>query len=551
MQARMGVVVMKALHTRNNPHLSVSVIIMMAALLMNFLSSTALADEGKRVALVVGINKYKEFGKDRQLKRAVNDARGVARTLQKIGFQVTEGVDVTTDQFDSKWHDVRTSLTEQDTFVLFFSGHGVEIDGENFLLPSDIPFFEFGRHRKFQRRAISVQQLLSDLRTGDRRQPQVTIIILDACREDPTIPEELRSRSKGVKPKGGLAEIRKTAGIFILYSAAPGTVSFDHLGPNDTDSNSVYTRTLLPLLNQPNLSIRDLAVKVRQRVYALTETEQIPEYMDGLVNDFCLSGCAPDSPKGPRKRSQLDPLIIGKDQRPMVLIPAGEFTMGSGEDDKSAGNDERPAHQVDLDDFYIDQYEVTTSHYENFLQETQYAVPKYWSPQVPKQQGNKPVVGVNWKDATTYCSWAGKRLPTEAEWEKAARRTDQRIYPWGNALPTDKLAKLDRCCNFNDYGALSDVGSYKEGMGPYGTYDMAGNVWEWVADWYDEAYYSKSAGRNPKGPDEGVLRVIRGGGWDSKPAMVRSAFRDRLSPSNRNAVQDGNIGFRCAQSVLQ
>ncbi len=213
----------KGIRTRQNAYLSSPVVIMMAALLVTIgaIPSTTTADEGKRIAFVVGINKYEKLKKN--LERAVNDAREVSRTLRKIGFQVTEGIDVTTSEFDAKWQNVLNSLTKEDTFVLFFSGHGVEVDGENLLLPRDIPYFNYGRHQLFKRQAVSVSELMNDLRTGDRQHPKVTVMILDACRENPTIPPEYRTKSG--KPKGGLAEVKKTGGTFILYAAAPGTVS--------------------------------------------------------------------------------------------------------------------------------------------------------------------------------------------------------------------------------------------------------------------------------------------------------------------------------------
>ncbi|MDF0674087.1 MAG: SUMF1/EgtB/PvdO family nonheme iron enzyme [Nitrospira sp.] len=230
---------------------------------------------------------------------------------------------------------------------------------------------------------------------------------------------------------------------------------------------------------------------------------------------------------------------------PMVLVPSGEFMMGARQDDQMAAKDERMAHTVHLDAFYIDQYEVTTARYARFLQETKRPAPKYWSDQIPQRYGNKPVIGVDWNDATAYCVWAGRRLPTEAEWEKAARGTDQRLYPWGNTEPSQQRANFDHCCDFNIYEVLTDVGSFEGGKSPYDVYDMAGSVWEWVADWYDESYYSKSPESNPTGPSSGEKRVLRGGAWDSTPVYVRSGDRLKLSPTFRH----DNIGFRCAQDA--
>ena len=238
--------------------------------------------------------------------------------------------------------------------------------------------------------------------------------------------------------------------------------------------------------------------------------------------------------------------ITGKDGAPMVMVPAGEFVMGWREDGKTAMRDARPAHPVFLDAYYIEQYEVTTSRYANFLHNTRRPAPDDWSEQVAQKHGNKPVVGVDWNDASAYCAWAGRRLPTEAEWEKAARGTDQREYPWGNEEPTQQRANFDHCCEFKDYGALTDVGSFEKDKSPYGVYDMAGNVSEWTADWFDYAYYRKSPSRNPKGPSSGQERMVRGGSWGNGPVLVRSAYRSRYTPP---AKRLDNIGFRCAQDA--
>ena len=228
----------------------------------------------------------------------------------------------------------------------------------------------------------------------------------------------------------------------------------------------------------------------------------------------------------------------------MVYVPAGEFVMGS----EGVFLDEQPVHTLYLDGFWIDRTEVTNGQYRLCVEEGVCDPPlEIESAFVVTLDtcydrpicANYPVVSVTWYDAETYCSWAGKRLPTEAEWEKAARGTDGRTYPWGNEFDQTRL--LSAIEGWGRHSGELDVGLHPSGASPYGALDMAGNVWEWVADWYDEGYYQRSPYRNPLGPDSGTHKVVRGGAWDSRSMHVRCSRRDRLDPGRHY----GEVGFRC------
>ncbi|NWF72722.1 MAG: SUMF1/EgtB/PvdO family nonheme iron enzyme [Nitrospirae bacterium] len=226
-------------------------------------------------------------------------------------------------------------------------------------------------------------------------------------------------------------------------------------------------------------------------------------------------------------------------EQSMVLVPAGEFTMGS-----SAGDpDEQPVRKVYLDAFLIDKYQMTVGKYGTFLDATAYEAPADWDVMSKAMHQKRPVVNVDWADADAYCRWAGKRLPTEAEWEKAARGTDGRLYPWGNQLPTDFHANMKKEV-WNNHVVLTPVGMYEGGKSPYGVYDMAGNVWEWVSDWYSQDYYKTGPLRNPTGPPTGSYKVVRGGSWGSSPKDLRSTDRDSRLPSFGGL----GTGFRCAKN---
>ena len=229
-----------------------------------------------------------------------------------------------------------------------------------------------------------------------------------------------------------------------------------------------------------------------------------------------------------------------------VDIPAGEFLMGTDpEKGRYASPYEFPQHAVYLDAYRIMRSEVTNQQYNQCVRAGVCPVPEndeYNS----SERAQHPVTDVSWYYATDFCQWAGGRLPTEAEWEKAARGEDGRIYPWGDILPDCTLANFDFCVGDGDTltGDTVPVGSYPSGTSPYGLYDMAGNVYEWVNDWFDSSYFNISPDSNPPGPETGIWRGVRGGSWSSL-SYLRTARRGGSYPTTRNH----DIGFRCAADV--
>ncbi|CAG0968171.1 gamma-glutamyl hercynylcysteine S-oxide synthase [Anaerolineae bacterium] len=230
-------------------------------------------------------------------------------------------------------------------------------------------------------------------------------------------------------------------------------------------------------------------------------------------------------------------IINPKTGKEMILIPAGEFVMGSNDE----SNVEKPPHKVYLDAFYIARYPVTNAEYKKFVDATRYQPPEHWTNgKIPSGKENHPVVFVKWNDAKAYAQWTGARLPTEAEWEKAASWDDEKrvkhVYPWGDQFDANK-------CNTRESGIMdtTPVGKYlPQGDSAYGVGDMAGSVWEWCADWYDEDYYKNSPGRNPRGPASGWRRVLRGGSWSYARGRARGASRFSHSPVHWTS----NVGFR-------
>jgi serine/threonine-protein kinase len=315
----------------------------------------------------------------------------------------------------------------------------------------------------------------------------------------------------------------------------------------------------------PRESKEDVSAEYAAVARTLMAWDPVERYADGRTVAAILRGTAPASAPARREAMMLDapvePAVRGlpppshpplgatalpagfvehsgriwclRDGAEMAFVPGGEFTMGSDH----GSPDEVPAHVIHLGPFLADRHEVTVWQFARFCRETKRAMPE----QPTESNDRHPVVNVAWAEARAYAEWAGKNLPTEAQWEKAARGADAREFPWGNEPLTEDRARFR---NAAEEGTAS-VGAYPAGRSPYGCLDMVGNAWEWVADWYAEDYYGRSPPRDPIGPVEGASRVLRGGILGETGADLRVTKRRRSRPESRFDF----VGFRCVKEL--
>ena len=480
-----------------------------------------------RTALVIGNEGYSEdIG---ALKNPGNDATDIAVTLRQLGFAVTLVHDAPKQQMVEAVETFSRQLRADGVGLFYFAGHGaVGTDGHNYLLPLGI---RVTRPLDMQFGGVDVDWVLA--RMGEAGERATTILILDACRNAPF-------RSLWRASPSGFGAMSAPGGSLIAYATAPGKTA----GENRGQRNGCYTKHLLRLLQQPNLPVEQLFKQVRLAVEDETRASGVLQTSwesSSLRGEFSFNPDAggtvgtpavspptvspptvvtPPPPPRPSASGGTQavggvspptsptplPTITGNDGAPMVLVSAGEFTMGSNEYEE-----EKPPHRVYLETFYLDTYEVTNARFQQFVQISNYRTRaerdgsgwadtgEKWetvngaSWRAPQGPGSSitgleqhPVVQVSQEDAKAYCAWAGKRLPTEAEWEKAARGTDGRRYPWGEQFDGARLNFCDVHCRrswqdkaVNDgYRYTAPVGRYEGGKSPYGAYDMAGNVWE-------------------------------------------------------------------------
>jgi formylglycine-generating enzyme required for sulfatase activity len=624
-------------------------------------------DKSNRIALVIGNSNYK----DAPLTNPKNDSIDIAAMLKRTGFEVELLLDANQETMDDAISNFGNKLRGGGVGLFYFAGHGVQIEGKNYLIPIGA---DITRQRHVKYRTINVDEVLIEM--GEARNG-FNMLILDACRNNP-LPRSFRSSKKG------LSEISPPKGTLVTFATSPGDVASD--GPG---RNSPFAKNFLIYGEEKGLHVETMFRKVSAGVQSETDGNQIPWRQSSFTGDFYFNGqekttevasgsvvtetagkgsikvetqpsiakiyvnqlfegnspitlkfppgaytvvakkngyknqqesvrvregrnislnlimdksgssifvrSTPDNAKiylnnefygnAPDTISALKAgnyniivkldgyqdftksiyLLDGQEQQiqanlskkavypNMVKIPAGNFQMGSNNN-----KGEMPIHPVYLDEYYIDQYEVTVIDYKNCVTTGRCEVTNidFWSDEDKSKYCNyyksdrkkHPINCVDWKNAKKYCEYAGKRLPTEAEWEKAATWKNERKYkyPSGKNSVSCKDAVMRDGKSGCGRGRTWKVGSKPQEIN--GTYDMAGSVWEWVFDWYDkddEKYYSNSPYRNPQGPSSGYGHVVRGGGWGDEAYQLRGTHRNYIGyPYNWYE----SVGFRCTVS---
>ncbi|MCW3054373.1 MAG: hypothetical protein JWN14_3543, partial [Chthonomonadales bacterium] len=515
-------------------------------------------------ALLIGIHPYANLPKENWLDFADKDATDLRDILVRSYGFLPENVTVLLNEQATKQaiEDALSALADEekvkpdDRVMVFFSGHGQTVtlnDGtpRGFLIPYDakVDLKRLNNPAPYLKTCLPMDSIWNYLEAVPARH---RLLIADACFGG------LLTRSKGInaeKPnRAVVANLLTRPALQVLTAGDSGqeVIEDPKLG------HSAFTYKLLEELRAQAATAdqvfltSQLAGALKTSVGNQTNGKQSPQFgnHNNTEGDFVFVSTDPQPvpvlniaahPSVP------PPTIVGaklkknaKDGAEMVFIPAGEFTMGSND---GAAN-ERPAHKVMLDAYYIYRTPVTAAQYLKFCDETGHK-----KPDAPKfnptwSKRDDPIVNVSYNDALAYCAWAGVKLPTEAQWEKAARGTDGRKYPWGDEFDRSKLWSSTR--KEADAGGTKPVGSFPSGASPFGVLDMAGNVYQWCSDWYDEGFYGSqfATARNPENQSIGdkKKRVLRSASWGNlDPGDFRSAGRSSVEPD----AWDISGGFRC------
>ncbi|HEY1759833.1 MAG TPA: SUMF1/EgtB/PvdO family nonheme iron enzyme [Bryobacteraceae bacterium] len=496
------------------------------------------ASAHKRYAFVLGNGTYASL---LTAPTAEADAKAMQGALEGAGFLVTPLKNrAMQDLFYSDQKNFVDKIKPGDVVFLYYSGHivqGPEGLDDDFILPSD-----FNPSREVTS-ALSLGRFLDDLSTHN---PSLTIVMIEG-------PHPVDKEILGSRPGGLIVpDLSNNGKILFAMAAQPGQVAVTESG----SATSLFTRTVAELLGKPGLSLSELFKQAKQDVANQPGRSQVPFFEDlsGDSGAFCFHEAIvtppPPPPPPPKPEIKIEtrietvPIPSNKtDHEEYVRIAHGTFKMGCVPSDSRCKPEEKPQHEVTLSkDFYLGRNEVKVSSFRLFREERKIkkSLPSAPSDYDSWKIGELPQVRVTWEDANTYCEWAGGRLPTEAEWEYAARAgASGEIYPLNSENSRDK-ANFDGKKGNDIYLGVAPVRMFEPNN--FRLYDMSGNVWEWVSDFYSPTYYAESPAVDPKGPTTGKEHVVRGGSFESDwKDHLRLSLRF-LPPKSENL----NVGFRCA-----
>ena len=446
---------------------------------------------------------------------------GHAGELASLGFQVLKALDLDLDGFDKTYQRFSQLLDKADIGLIFYAGHGLQYKGQNFLLPVNARLKNIF---SIQREGFPLNAFIQLM----KQKARLSMVFLDACRNNPLATRLNRSltlsRSASPLPQG-LSRIERIGSeMLIVYATAPNAIAADGQG-----RNSPFTKALLRHISTPNIEVEVMLKRVTRMVQESTGQLQKPERLSRLISEFYFNPAT--APHSDEKESKQAPALPLPD---LVVLKGGSFIMGC-QQSSACPTDELPAHRVQLDSFAITRHEITFAQYDA-------CVAQGGCPHRPRDQGwgrgQRPVINVSWHEANSYALWLSQktgqtwRLPTEAEWEYAARAGTTTPYAFGQKISSKQA-------NFDFHNKQTQpVGRYP--ANGFGLYDMHGNVWEWVSDFYQKDWYRHSPSDNPQGPTSGTSRVFRGGSWMYRAIELRSSERNAYAPDFRSR----NVGFR-------
>ena len=495
------------------------------------------------VAVLAGVGAYPTYSHLSHLDFTGRDVDALRSQLEHQGYLVIALKDgeATKDALLNALRDAAQSLDpESGTMIFFFSGHGFAVGDTTYLATFDVTY------ETLAQRGLPLPEVEKTLRDAhvSRR-----VLWVDACRNEPGKSASQRE----------FADFRSSDGTRILYSTGKGGVSYEE----DRIGHGIFTYYLLDGLrgaaarDDGIVSFNDIAEYVSANVRDASVRAgraQTPYQAGESHGDFFIEKL--DSQSGLVRENP-------KDGQRYVRIPAGAFDMGCSPGDNECFPDEKPAHEVRITrPFWMSQTPTTVAAFRRYSRETGKQMPagrdSFGRPINADDQ--LPVVSTNHEQAAGFCSWAGMRLPTEAEWEYAARgNTDGAQYDRLDAIAwygdNSGSARLNTAQLWTTDQANFNRREFENGNGPkpvaqklpnaWKLYDMLGNVWQWTADWYGETYYGQRERDDPTGPPAGAQRVLRGGSWVNFPALVRVSYRERFAPT----ATTGNAGFRCAGDI--